>query len=287
MELALGTVQFGLRYGVAGRGSAIPPDEARAILRRAHALGIRVLDTASAYGDIEARLGALTDGLPFHVVSKLPPCPPELTAAAATAGVHEQAALSCQRLGPALRALLFHRAEDLLGEHAEALWTACAAFANDRDLRIGVSCYDVETLNRVAARFPVEIAQVPGNALDQRLRTTSIDGSPPIEVHLRSAFLQGLLLMPCALAAKRVSAASVALARWHAWCSERNLAPLVASLGVVKGLPSVSHCVVGVDNMAQLDAIVTAWHAAPVLHAPELQVTDACVIDPRRWPVAA
>lgn len=287
MKLALGTVQFGLPYGVAGRDSAIPQNEGRTILERAHDLGIRMLDTASVYGDIETRLAALTDGLPFDIVSKLPPCPAGLTAAAAAAWAMEQAIRSHERLGSALHALLFHRAEDLLENHADVLWAACTALADTRGLKIGVSCYDVETLNRVRARFPIAIAQVPGNVFDQRPRTTPADGDAPIEMHLRSVFLQGLLLMPCAKAAQRVPAAATALTQWHAWCSERGLTPLNAALGIVKGLPGVSHCVVGVDDMPQLDAIVAAWATAPVLHAPELQVTDTCVIDPRRWPTAA
>jgi aryl-alcohol dehydrogenase-like predicted oxidoreductase len=284
MELALGTVQFGLRYGVAGRGTAVPPVEVRAILERAHALGIRVLDTAAAYGDIEPRLAALADGLSFRIVSKLPPCPDGLNAEAAAAWAIHTLTQSRSRLGLALGTMLFHRAEDLLESRGDALWAACAPLAIAHGMRLGVSSYDSVTFERVRARFPVTIAQLPGNALDQRLRVVPTDGDTPLELHLRSAFLQGLLLMPEAEAARRVPAAAPALARWHAWCCARGHSALVAALGIVKGLPGVSHCVVGVNDLPQLEQIATAWAAAPALKAPELHTDDPDTIDPRRWP---
>lgn len=288
MELALGTVQFGLRYGVAGRDTAVPPQEARAILQRAAALGIRLLDTAAGYGDIEPRLAALADGLPLRIVSKVPACPDGLDAAAAAAFARAGLARSIERLGPALAGFMFHRAEDLLGPHGKALWQACWPLAEAHGIALGVSCYDPATLGRVCARHPVALAQLPGNALDQRLASADAATlAAPLQLHLRSAFLQGLLLMPQAAAAHRVPAAAVALARWHAWCQARSLAPLVAALGLVKGLPAVSHCVVGVDDLAQLEAIAAAWASAPVLRAPELQCDELAVIDPRQWPADA
>jgi aryl-alcohol dehydrogenase-like predicted oxidoreductase len=288
MELALGTVQFGLRYGVAGRDTAVPAAEVRAILRRATTCGICVLDTAAAYGDIEPRLSALAEGLPMRVVSKLPACPPALDAAAAAAWAREGLERSLHRLGATLVGYMFHRADDLLEPRAEALWQACLPFAEAHGLKLGVSCYEPATLARVRSRFPVAIAQLPGNALDQRLAhapSGALDA--PLEVHLRSAFLQGLLLMPERDAARRVPSAAPALARWHTWCRDQGLAPLTAALGVVKGMPAVTHCVVGVDDVSQLDEIAVAWATAPVLHEPSLHCDDLAVIDPRQWPPAA
>lgn len=284
MELALGTAQFGLRYGVAGRGAAVPPSEVREILVRAYAVGIRVLDTASAYGNIEQRLASLADGLPFRIVSKVPRCPAELDAAAAASWVMDVVTQSCERLGPALCAMLFHRAEDLLEPRGDALWSACAPLAAARGFGLGVSAYDSATLDLVRARFPAAIAQLPGNAFDQRLRFAPLAGEPLLELHLRSAFLQGLLLMPEAEAARRVPAAAAALSRWHTWCRERGRSALAAALGIVKGLPGVSHCVVGVDDLPQLEQIAEAWTAAPVVDAPDLHTDDLDIIDPRRWP---
>ncbi len=282
IELALGTAQFGLSYGVAGRGHVVPEDEVRAILRRARQLGVRVLDTAAAYGDIETRLAGLAGDAPFSVVSKLPALG---GACAADTDDFVKAAIQRTRakLGSLLSAILFHRAEDLLGVHGGAAWQACDVDGANRDLRFGVSCYDAETLDRICERVPISIAQLPGSALDQRLHGEPSPSRAKVEIHLRSVFLQGLLLLPEEKATARVPSSSPSIARFHSWCRERGLPWLDAALGLAKGLPGVRVCVVGVDSQAHLEAIAAAWETVPALHAPALATADLDVIDPRRW----
>ena len=70
--LVLGTVQFGLQYGVnsAGRPS---PEAVKNILSEAAKGGISTLDTSSAYGNSEEILGTcITSGEDFKIVSKYP-----------------------------------------------------------------------------------------------------------------------------------------------------------------------------------------------------------------------
>ena len=126
--------------------------------------------------------------------------------------------------------------------------------------------------------------QCPGNALDQRLPNCPAADAVP-EISLRSAFLQGLLLMPLAEAKVRVPAAAAALDNWATWCAERATSPLVSALSVVKGFDAVSYCLVGVDDLGQLESIVEAWHDATPTTAPELACDDPRVIDPRQWTV--
>jgi hypothetical protein len=281
MELALGTVQFGLPYGIAGRDARVPEDEVRAILRRAFELGIRVLDTAAAYGDIEGRLCGLTTDLSFSIVTKLPAVPAEVEPSNISSWAEKAVGTSARRLGSAFAGLLFHRAEDLLGDRGAVLWNVCAELAKGHGVPLGVSCYDPGMLDRLRSRYPIELAQLPANAFDQRLRGRPRDRV--MQIHLRSVFLQGLLVMPADAASARVPAAAASLAAWHAWCANRELQPLTAALGIAKGMTCASHCVVGVDDVGQLEAIASAWQDAPKLQAPELAVAQADVFDPRRW----
>lgn len=283
MELALGTAQFGSRYGIAGRAMPAPEVEVRLILARAAALGIRTLDTAAAYGDIEARLTGLMSNGTFKVVTKLPAIPSGLTPDEAAGWLDSALQRARERLGGSLYALMFHRAEDLLSDAAQILWERCAAWACIMGCKLGVSCYDPQTLNRVRERFPITIAQLPFNALDQRLNSEPIAQAHELEIHIRSVFLQGLLLMPEAEAVRRVPQAAIPLVRWHAWLREQGLDALSAALGLAKSLPGASCCVVGVDTLSQLEAIATAWQTAPALCTDELSVLDLDVIDPRRW----
>jgi aryl-alcohol dehydrogenase-like predicted oxidoreductase len=284
--LALGTVQFGLPYGVAGRAEPVPDDEVRAILDIAASAGIQILDTAPAYGDIEARLGGLTGALPFEIVSKIDALPPGSVPADAAGFVERSITRSQQRLGRQLTTLLFHRADDLLGPCGDAIWAAAAAATRD-DIRLGVSCYSPASLVEIRRRYPVTVGQVPGNALDQRLADPGVATElHDVEIHLRSAFLQGLLVMPTREASGRVPAAADALSAWSAWCDQQRLRPVTAALAVARGLPGVRYCVVGVDRPAHLSEIVDAWRDASPIKATDLGCTAPDVIDPRRWAAA-
>lgn len=283
MNLALGTVQFGLAYGIAGSGQAVADAEVRRILDAAWARGVRTLDTASAYGDIEGRLAGLCGPHPFRIVSKLPAIPLAMSPAEAAGWAVTQAEQSRRRLGQRLTALMCHRAEDLLGERGLAVYPVLQRWAASEGVAFGASCYSPDELLKIHGQHPLEISQLPSNAFDQRLAQALPDGLQGVDIHLRSAFLQGLLLMPADEAGKRLPAAQGALQRWHQWCQAHEHSPLVGALSVVKSFGAVSTVVVGVETTSQFEAIAAAWAQASPLPAPDLADHTPAVIDPRTW----
>ena len=161
-KLALGTVQWGMRYGIAGRGQ---PDssEVGAILAAARAAGVSLLDTAYAYGSAEQVIGGLhTAAGDFDIVTKtLPVRAPEIGAgqcAAVEAALEE----SLARLGrAAVYAVLVHDAGDLLAPGGDRLWEILERFRSAGKIRrIGVSVYNPDQCSAVAAAFPIEIVRV-------------------------------------------------------------------------------------------------------------------------------
>lgn len=287
IELALGTVQFGTAYGIAGRGVAVPGREVREILARASACGVRLLDTAPSYGDIEPQLADLAGDRDFEFVSKIPAAPAAADAVATAAFVAASVRRSYERLGARLRTVLFHSADDLLGAHGEAAWRAATEVAGELGLRIGASCYSPQAAIQIRCRFGAAVVQVPGNALDQRLaEEVSTAGLAGVEIHLRSVFLQGLLLMPIESAVARVPQAAAALIAWKEWCVGHGYSALRAALAAAKALPGVRYCVLGVDRVSQFDEIVAAWRAAQPLLPGRFAGVEENVIDPRRWRVA-
>lgn len=283
MQLALGTVQFGLAYGIAGSGHAVPHAEARRILDAAWQQGVRTLDTASAYGDIEERLADLCGPHRFRIVSKVPAIPAGLTPAQAADWAVASATRSRQRLGERLEALMVHRAEDLLGARGAAVYAALQQWALESGTALGASCYGPDEMVSVHGQHRLAIAQLPGNVLDQRLPQAFPTAVSDVEIHLRSAFLQGLLLMDAAAGRSRLPVAGAALQRWHAWCQAAEIKPLVGALSVVKSFAAVSQVVVGVETLAQFEDIAHAWSSSMPRPAPQLADSDTAVIDPRSW----
>ena len=149
-RLALGTVQFGMPYGVSNAGGQVPEAEVRTILAYAAAAGIDLLDTAAAYGTAEATLSHVTAdlGRPFQIVSKTPP---RASVDAVVAAARHSADLAGSRR---LDALLVHHPTDLAGREGDRLWRALQDLVNEGIFpRLGISASFADEPLRWAARF--------------------------------------------------------------------------------------------------------------------------------------
>lgn len=280
IELALGTVQFGVAYGLQGRSKPVSDAEAKDILTLASRSGIVRLDTAAAYGNIEERLVGLIGDLDFQIVSKVPPLP--VDADDPTSFVLASIVQSRLRLGERLRGILFHHAADLNGTRGNVAWEQARQLCASSDLALGVSIYDPAEACFANGKKPFDMVQLPSNVFDQRLQSATAELGTA-EISIRSAFLQGLLLMPYNAAVNRVPQAAGALRQWHDWCEHKEISPLVAALSVIKGLSSARYCIIGVDYVSQLEDILVAWDQANAINASELAIAEPDIIDPRRW----
>ena len=256
-RLALGTVQFGMHYGVANSGGRVTVDDAADIIRQAEFNGIDTLDTAIAYGCSETTLGQVgVDG--WRVITKLPALPPDCQAV--QSWVTSQIEQSISRLGvKQLQGVLLHHPDDLLGGNGRMLVNALYGLkAEGRTRQIGVSVYEPEQLEPLTAVMEIDLVQAPLNILDRRLIRSGWASrlkDKGVEVHVRSAFLQGLLLMPADRRPAKFTLGSDIWAEWSRWLQSSGLTPLQACLAYVLCVPDVDKVVVGVDSLAQLNQI--------------------------------
>lgn len=282
-RLALGTAQLGLAYGVANAHGRMAVEEGRQLLATARRLGIDTLDTAVAYGDSEQRLGAIgvDDWL---VVSKLPGLPASCPDVSAWVWAEVEGSLA--RLGvPRLHGLLLHRPGDLVGPRGAELWAALEAVRKAGFARkIGISIYSPDELEQIIPQYAVDLVQSPLNLLDRRLvrsgwaRRLAWRG---VEIHVRSVFLQGLLLMkPRPVAFARWEPL---LARWDAWRQAAGHDGLAACLHYAFSVPEVNRVVVGVDSSHQLTEIAAALEG-PGGWPEDLWSDDPTLLNPSLWP---
>jgi aryl-alcohol dehydrogenase-like predicted oxidoreductase len=285
-RLALGTVQFGLDYGIANQAGRVPLLEVTKILQHAAAQGVDTLDTAIAYGDSESCLGqAGVAG--WRVVTKLPALPDGCEDVAAW--VQKQIKDSLQRLGVSqLHGVLLHRPEQLFSkQHGPQLLRAILDIqAQNLTRKIGVSIYAPEELERLVGKMPLDLVQMPLNILDRRMeasgwvRRLKDQGA---EVHVRSAFLQGLLLMPAVQRPQKFARWSPVWSEWSRWLGETGLTPLQACLGYVLGVDGVDKIVVGTDSVSQLNEIFSASDAVLPSLPDWGRPVDTDLINPARW----
>ncbi len=284
-RLVLGTVQFGMSYGIASAGKRVSFEEAFSILNYATISGINTLDTAVSYGDSETRLGRMNIEQ-WRVVSKLPNLPDNCKDVTqwVTSSVHE----SLERLRiSSMDSLLLHRPQNLLSPQGEELYSAMEHLKRQGLVnKIGISIYDPTELDILLKEFIVDIVQAPFSIVDRRLESSGWlkqFKNEGIEVHARSVFLQGLLLLSPSEQIEK-------LARWKAlwesmgqWIVESKLTPIQACFGFVLAKNDIDMVIVGVDTIEQLEEIVSIAEPLAVDVPSLFSSDDIDLVNPSRW----
>ena len=196
-RIQLGTVQFGIDYGIANTAGKMSYENARDIIAAAVAGGINTLDTAAAYGNSEEVLGKALNELKLQdevqIISKVPPVSMQnVSFTEAENFITESVETSLRRLRRNyLHVCLFHREEDI--KYIDVL--------KKLELRglikeCGVSINSTEYCEAVLSR-EIKFVQLAYNILDKRYDSFFDKAhSKDIKIFTRSLYLQGLLLMP-------------------------------------------------------------------------------------------
>jgi len=285
MKIALGTVQFGLNYGIANQTGRVQFEDAQNILQVAATHGIDTLDTAIAYGDSENTLGQ-AGMCNWKVVTKLSAMP--VNCGDIAGWVESQIEGSLTRLGiHQLHGVLLHRPEQLLGETGSQLFQALQVIkAKGLAKKIGISIYAPEELDTLMTEMDFDLVQAPLNILDRSLIESGWASrlkARGVELHVRSAFLQGLLLMSADQRPAKFARWQSVWTVWERWIGETGLTPLQACSAYVLGVDDVDRVIVGVDSVKQLNEILDASQLA----LPNLpnwpQAIDSTLINPSQW----
>ena len=289
-QLGLGTVQFGMPYGIANRGARTPHEELVSILAFAASEAVSVLDTAAQYGDSEAVLGnALPAAHAFRIVTKTPAFGRDPDPAALRAGLARSLENLKQRK---LHALLVHDADELLRPGGEALWRAMDDLRRQGLVeKTGASVYTAAQIDALLEHFDPTLVQVPVSIADQRLVESghlSKLKRRGVEIHARSVLLQGLLLMNPDDRPSYFRQFDGELRNLSGFFSQHEMTPLEGALSFVSELEDVDAAVVGVTSRAQLEACLDAFNR-PHPQRPDFSAA-AChaesLLNPALWPAS-
>lgn len=286
-RLAIGTVQFGMQYGVANQSGIVDLQGLKAILDRAASAGLDTLDTAISYGNSEYRLGEAGISS-WMVVSKLPAAPEGAVDIFHWSRGQVLGSLNRLRIQQ-LEALLLHHPADLLRGTGRDYIDALQALKSEGLIRAaGISIYDPSELNEIWPLWQPDIVQAPFNVLDRRLLQSGwlqklIDHG--VRVHTRSAFLQGLLLMPPQRRPAYFARWQPVLDRWVAFCNENQQSQLETALRFVQSYPGIERVVVGVDSLSHLEQLLSMFALNAAIPPADLFSDDRDLVEPRRWRV--
>lgn len=271
MKLGLGTVQFGLNYGISNSIGQTPEFEVKSILKIAQEKGIQNLDTAALYGNSEEVLGnSLKQNHSFQIITKTN-----------KADIKKGFEDSLKKLkAKAIYGLLFHDCKDL----NESTYQTITEFKQKGLVKkIGVSVYNQAEIEFSLKNFQIDLVQLPINIFDQRLlQTKTLDKikNQNIEIHARSAFLQGLAfiepeklesqfhdLKPKAESLRRI-----------------NLPIPAICLAFLKSLSQVDSIICGVNTSEQLQELVSAYNSQlPKIDFSEFAISNERILNPALW----
>lgn len=289
MKLGLGTVQFGVDYGISNPTGKTPAEEVTKILEVARHNDISVIDTASLYGNSEEALGnALPTGHQFKLVTKTIRFDNERITLAHASLLEESFKRSLHNLRcTSIYGLLIHNADDLLSENGHILIETMLDLKKRRLVdKIGVSIYTPEHIDKILNLFELDLIQVPINVLDQRL---ILNGhlkklkQAGIEIHARSIFLQGLLLMDPESLPMHFNKIRPHLIKYNGMLKKYNMSPIDAALGFVIGLDEIDQAICGVNNHLQLEEICSGLRPMPAEIFKEFALTLEDILNPTQW----
>lgn len=273
-KIVLGTVQFGLQYGVnsAGRPSQ---DAVKSILNEAAKGGITTLDTSSAYGNSEEVLGdSIASPGQFKIVSKYPKC--EIP-------VDVMFSSSLKRLKvDKLYGYLLHHFE--VYKNNPAVWDEFIGLKESGKVqKIGFSLYSPEELEFILKNgSPFDLIQVPFNIFDKKflpyMKELHVKG---IEIHVRSTFLQGLFFKDRNALPEKLQPMRKYLLQLDEFSKKSGLSISEIALNYNHQNPYIDGVLIGVDNVEQLQMNLNSVKDTPI--DIEIEVKEQELLNPVNW----
>ena len=261
MKIGIGTVQFGMNYGVSNKNGMPALSEIKSILDMAYKKNIKLLDTGSLYGKSEKNIGSfLKNNNEFKIVTKTPffsNVQKEIISRCVIDSFYN----SCKKLNiKKLYGWLVHNPNDLLDEKGEMIWNELLNLKKKKFIeKIGVSVYNKRQLNGILKKFTIDIVQLPISLIDQRfisngyLRKLKSKG---IEIHSRSTFLQGALLMDINEIPNRLIDIKPALIQFNNLIKNKNISPLETCLSFINQIDEVDFVICGIQSSDQLSQLI-------------------------------
>ncbi len=287
-KFILGTVQFGLNYGINNNEGKPSKEKIKEILDYAFLNNVSLLDTAEAYGDSQSRIGEYIkdSGNKFEVVTKFSPSRKDLPK-----NLYERIVANLNTLNlNYLYGYLFHSFSDY-EEYFPLFEEDISRLKKEgKILKFGVSVYNNEEINEVLKNDLIEIIQLPFNILDNsNLRGKSLElmKQKGIEVHTRSVFLQGLFFKNPETLTGNISELKPQLNSIGDFSKKYNETVGSICLNYVVNQNLIDYVLIGVDNVSQLKQNLNSLdinNQNKILDSINtLKVKNTDLLNPSKW----
>ena len=291
MKIGLGAVQFGVDYGVSNTHGKTTKHEVSQILQFAYENGISVIDTATSYGSSESILGEVVTNDDWRFVTKTPNFSDNCLNSTHVNQLQESFNQSLFNLRKKnIYGLLLHSCDDLLKPGGELIFREMERLREIGMVKkIGVSAYSSKQIAAILDKFNIDLIQLPINIFDQHL---FVDGwleklkNKNVEIHARSTFLQGLLLMPRTSIPTYFLPIKEKIELFSKSAQELSLSKLELALGYVMGINEIDKIVVGVNTIEQLREIIEATQVkVNPMEFTDVSINNPIYTNPSLWKI--
>ncbi len=278
-EFILGTANLGMQYGITNVNGFNPKDSKK-IINEALKLGIRTFDTSPDYGIAESILGEtqkLSKNL--KMITKIP-----RMSSYTFENVYSSLKKSVAKMeSQTLDGVLFHDPDAHKVRQLNEISKQIIEIGITK--RIGFSAYSMQDLITGKEKNPIwNLFQISENIADRRkiysseLTAMSRSGDT---FQVRSAFLQGLLLMPENEVKVRFQEAYPLVCQLNNVAKKYGVTVLDLCLSYVNRIPWSNSTVIGAASEFQIASIIN--YVDIDLKFEELPVLSSHLLDPRNW----
>ena len=285
-KISIGTAQFGLNYGISG-GTQISNIDAKNIIELGIKNNIVTIDTAFNYGNCHSILGNIGIKNKNEIITKLPEIPLDSNINIEN-WIFDKilAALKDLKID-LLQGVLLHRPAQLLLLEGEKIYNAlCKLKSSGLVKKIGISIYEPSELDELIPRFNFDIVQSPFSIFDQRLIESgwlNTLNTLNIEIHVRSIFLQGLLLFK-EPRPKKFDRWADLWQEWDNYLINSNKSALENCLQFVYSQEKVHKIIIGIDSYKQFSEIININFSNENINPKKFNIKEInLLVNPSKW----
>ncbi len=278
-NIIIGTAKFGLPYGLNQNKKKLKKKDIFKLLDFAKKNGISSIDTAINYGESEKVLGEF--GMHnWRVITKLPTIK--------ESNILELIFNSLKNLKiEKIDTLLFHDPKQMISSKGKSIFDEVIQIKKCGLVKkIGFSVYSPIEIRKILNKFEFDVLQCPYNIIDRRVEKSGILKilrKKKIEIHARSIFLKGLLLINQKKIPKKFQKWQNIWRNWYNFLEKNNLSPTDACANFAFSNKFIDKFVIGFDNYKQISNLINFRKKKKIKFPKDLQTSNTSLINPSNW----
>lgn len=263
-DLSIGSVQFGLDYGISNFSGVTQKDQVYKILNTAIKNNIINLDTSPLYGDAETILGKYENIDKFKIITKTKPVTKSYIDKKSYNEIRADLlnSLKCLNIDM-VEGLIIHNIKDIYKDGYHYIFDALNDVKQQKlTQKIGASVYTIQDVERLLKVQSFDIIQLPLNLFSQNfIRSGIIEElyNQNIEIHVRSVFLQGVIFLSLDDFPSHLEPLQKKMRELYGLSEKYNMSLLDLALNFIKNQNKIRKLIIGVNSDQQLRSIIKSF----------------------------